>query len=127
MQQGCRFFEQNHLGIYRSAPLFLTDLTLPHLDHGNDSYAVLYYTYVFLFSRFVSRSQRPRLRLQLPYPTGFCAGFGQELIPIVRRMTTLQHLAKDLVGVIATLAGPLALFVIHPGVDDYLALGVVAE
>ena len=42
-------------------------------------------------------------------------------------MPAFQHLAKHPVGVVAAFVGAFGVFVIHPGVDDHLARGVVAE
>lgn len=57
----------------------------------------------------------------------FFVRLSQELIPVIRRTSTFQHLAEHPVGVVAAFVGALGVFVIHPGVDDHFARGVVAE
>ena len=49
------------------------------------------------------------------------------MVPIIGRLSSVQHLAEHPIGVITVFVGPLGVFVIHPGVEDHSARGVVAE
>jgi hypothetical protein len=42
-------------------------------------------------------------------------------------MATLQHLAKNTVGIVAAFIGASGVVVIDPGIDDHLGTGVVAK
>src|SRR4051812_38256834 len=52
---------------------------------------------------------------------------GQQLVPVVRWMAFLQHLAEHPIGVVGAFISTLRVVVIHPGVHDYFAVGVIAE
>ena len=60
-----------------------------------------------------------------PMPLKF--GLAQQLIPVVRRVAALEHLAKDAVGIIAAFVGSLGVVIIDPGVDDHLGRSVVPK
>lgn len=47
-------------------------------------------------------------------------GLAQKLIPVVRRVTALEHLAKDAVGVITAVVCALGVVIIHPGINDHI-------
>ena len=66
-------------------------------------------------------------RQRFLHPARFLLRFGQELIPVIRWMPAVQHLARHPVGVIAIFVGALGVVVIYPSEDDQLARGVVAE
>ena len=57
----------------------------------------------------------------------FGLGLGQQLVPVVRWVADLQHLAEHPIGVVAAAVGALAVLVIDPGEHDQLARCVVAE
>ena len=54
-------------------------------------------------------------------------GLSQQVIPIVRWMATLQHLAEYPIGVVTAFVGGLGVFAIHPCEDDDLALRVISK
>ena len=60
-----------------------------------------------------------------PMPLKF--GLVQQLIPVVRRMSALEHFAKDAVGIVAAFAGSLGVVIIDPSVDDHLGRSVVPK
>ncbi|VVE50720.1 hypothetical protein PCE31106_04645 [Pandoraea cepalis] len=55
------------------------------------------------------------------------AGLGQQLVPVIRRMTTLQHFAEHPAGIVNALIGALGVLVVDPSEHDHLARCVVAE
>lgn len=54
-------------------------------------------------------------------------GSGQQLVPVIWRMTALQHLAKHPVCVFAALISALGVLIVDPREDDHLAGCVVTE
>jgi len=63
----------------------------------------------------------------IPASAAILLRLSQELIPVIRRTPTFQHLAEHPVGVVAAYVCALGIFVIHPGVDDHFARGVALD
>ena len=57
----------------------------------------------------------------------FFVRLSQELIPVIRRTPTFQHLAEHPVGIVAALVGALGVLIVHPREHDHFAGRVVAE
>lgn len=54
-------------------------------------------------------------------------GLSPQVIPAIRWVTALEHLAEDSVSVLFAVIGALGGFVVDPGVDEDLARKVVAK
>lgn len=64
---------------------------------------------------------------RLLQPPALGARLGEQLVPVIRRMTSFQHLAEHPAGVVAALVGAFGVAVVDPGEHDHLAWRVVAK
>ena len=65
--------------------------------------------------------------VQLRSVVAFCARFDQQLIPVIRWISTFQHLAENPVRVIALFVRALGVLIVDPRKYDHLAWCVVAK